>query len=139
VTLSSSRLRPAFLGLLLPPPAISSSVYPSSSFVIFPPAALSSYVSALPSYQHDPAPNPLCFDMLHYMYCCACIASLVLYLFFFAILRQVRLGQVGLWGAVFSTAEVLVAIACLSQVRATQDIPGNLEGVYLRSSLISQL
>jgi hypothetical protein len=58
VTLSSSRLRRlrlAFLGLLLLPPTISSSVFSSSSFLLLPPAALSSHVSALPFYRHDPA------------------------------------------------------------------------------------
>jgi hypothetical protein len=46
VTLSSSRLRQAFSGLLLPPPAI------SSSFLL-PPVELSSHGSVLASYRHD--------------------------------------------------------------------------------------
>jgi hypothetical protein len=73
VTLSSSRLRQALSGLLLPPPAI------SSSFLLLPPVELSSHGSALASYRHDPA---TLFLMLLYtaLFYCASFISLFVFL-----------------------------------------------------------
>jgi hypothetical protein len=75
----------AFLGLLLTPRAIYSSVFPSSSFLLLPPAALSSDVSALLCHSTNitQPPYPLCFDMLHYTSILLCLYRSFISLFVF--------------------------------------------------------
>jgi hypothetical protein len=76
VTLSSSLI----LGSVVPPPAISSSVFPSSSFLLHQ-VALSSHVSALASYGHDPATLKDKHKGCFYIYILLCLYLFYLFIF----------------------------------------------------------